>query len=157
MSVESNLRTAAETLVREWYRQWAGLSRTPTRREVEQAVGLIDDYGLEMAKEMIAILVAIMKESWPDAVRFGSVFAYVAEAVHVMEQKNTKAATQLRQDAENIARDVPSSIRRTIWLALPEEMRQKIRETILKSRPKLRNDAEALDRECEFWVKRFIP
>jgi hypothetical protein len=157
MGTQSNPRSDGDRLVREWYRLWGGGGKPPTSREIDQAIGLIDDYGLDKALEMVPVLVEIMREAWPTAARFGAVFSYIGEAVRRMDQLNRKAVARLVQDGEAVARDMSSVDRKNIWAALTPELKQKIRDYILRMNPRLRDKEAALDEECIVHLKRFLP
>lgn len=152
----ASIGEVAKTVVTEWYRQWSGYSRRPTRRELAQAAALVEDYGPDTAVELVPVLVAVMREAWPDAVRFGSIHAYLSEAVKRLELDRKDANRRIACEANRIARSTIHPVRQLLWESLPESYRQRARESIRRLRPGL-IDADDVEAECIRHLRDFIP
>lgn len=86
------------TLVVDFYRLWAGLDAyRPTRRELEQARALLEQYGPTKLRALLQIVVKRLKEKWPDAKTFGFIQRYIPEAALAYD-RDQKHLEQVRRD-----------------------------------------------------------
>jgi hypothetical protein len=148
------------TIVVDFYRLWSGReNHRPTKKELEQAGALIDQYGVSKLKALIALAIKRMKVKWPDAKAFGSVIKYLAEAAEEYERDQRRleherqevlGRQQERDEAErqNAHQAQFEATWRPAWEALAEAQREEIRRSITSKNPFLTRAPKMLESFC---------
>lgn len=148
------------TAVVEFYKAWSGKDHArPTRKELENARALIDQYGPSKLRALTALAVKRMKTKWPDAKTFGSLNRYLTEAAeeYDREQKRLeidrqdqnrrrKVKDQAEQDAERQA--AFDAQWRPHWEALEPSDRDAIRQKVVGSNLFLTRAPRILESLC---------
>ena len=135
-----NLKPDDWQLVSEFYRQWEGRGDArPSKKELEQARAILDEYGSRKAKEVMSRAVKKMKGAFPDAKYFGAIEKFLPDAAREFERaellkqkEQEEQLTRVREREEKRAREVERvkflTAWRPVWEALPEAEKDAVRE-----------------------------
>ena len=96
------------------------------------------------SKARIPVLVKRMKVEWPDAKTFGAIAAYLPDAIsalakqshHIEQQKREQKADEDEQQTRTTTAQEQAAWKNT-WQTLPEDQRERIRQTVLDGQPKI--------------------
>jgi hypothetical protein len=129
----------------EFYRLWGG--GHVGERDLEQARGLVAQYGADRARELVAELVRVVKKSWPECKSFsGAAGKYAADAARACADRSRQgerareAAVRREQEREEAARAAERRQRlEARWQALGEAERAELERQVLEGHPELRD------------------
>lgn len=150
----------AGQLVTDFYRVWRGIdSYKPSRRELEQAEKLIEQYSLAKVQAMLPAAIARLRTKWPDARTFTALVSYMGEVAnehdrqqrretHRREQMRLQHETQQRMEQQVAKRKQFEAKWRAEWNQLPESQRQAIRSRIIANSPWLARIPSLLESQC---------
>jgi hypothetical protein len=151
-----DIKPAEWGLVADFYQRWSGERfPRPTAKEIEQAKGLLGQYGEKKAKALIPLVVERMKKKWPDAKSFGAIVKYLPEVARVYERNQRQAdkkegdrADRIEQERkfhEDCAQDKKLTAE---WRALPEEERAEIIAAVRAKHPNLNESGSVFESGC---------
>jgi hypothetical protein len=155
-----NLKPPEWTIVGEFYRLWSGTeTHRPTKNELEQARGLVEQHGPKKAKDLISRVVARLKTRWPEAKTFGAAQKYLPEIAREydcdQERIEREQQEQLRRQKEREEREQElreqeriESTWRPVWEQIPEAEREAIRRGVIGEHPFLRSVPKMVERLC---------
>jgi hypothetical protein len=155
-----NLRPPEWTLVAEFYRLWGGTeSYRPTKKELEQAQIIVEQYGPKKAKEIIARAVTTLRKHWPDAKTFGAVQKYLPDAAKQYDQDQLRLEREQQEQArrqrereererERMEQEQIATIWRPVWERLSEKEQDEIRQSIIGDNVFLRSVPRLVERMC---------
>lgn len=135
-----NPKPAEWSFVVDFYRLWSGLEgHRPTAKELEQARGIIGQYGPKKAKDVLARVVKRLKKQWPDAKTFGAIQKYLPDAATDFDREEQRREAEQREqlkrkvEREEQTRHQAEQIKffaawRPVWEALTEEQKDAIRD-----------------------------
>jgi hypothetical protein len=146
--------------VAEFYKLWSGDENPrPTRRELEQARQLVEQYGPSKLRALVALAVKKMKARWPEAKTFGGLNRYLAEAVADYDRDQRRVEQERQEDArrrrerDEQGRQQAQQARfeadwRPAWEALAEPEREEIRRSVLGPNPFLERMPRMVESLC---------
>lgn len=129
---KSSLNDAAE-LVRSFYERWINSSEvTPSAKELDLAREQLAAHG-QSAAELLAVVVKIMRQQFPDAQNFGATRTYWARAaatrmkksVSRADQEKTALVNQQEQRDRSAKQEQKEQLRR-VWRELGHDEQQRI-------------------------------
>lgn len=157
MSTATDKPNGSASIVTNWYKAWLGYvpDGVPTERELRQAAGLLADHGEETVKALVRILVQIMKVEWPDAKRFGSIFAYVKQAVDI-HSAESRQRVRVEQRVEkrrvesqaSVAAKAQTATMKQVWAGLGPEIQERIRKFVAERHPSIAGHERAVLDMC---------
>lgn len=138
-----NLRSAENSFVMEFYRQWAGeIAHRASSKELEQARQIVLEYGTTKAKTLLPLVVNRLRSRWPTAKTLTAALRYLPEVAREQDEeqrqieqrdqarerrKEELRAADERQQADRLFRETW----KPLWDALPMTEREAIRQTVL--------------------------
>jgi hypothetical protein len=155
-----NLQPPEWTIVGDFYRLWEGKEgHRPTRKELEQARQMIEQYGPKKARDVIARVVKRLETHWPDAKTFGAVQKYLPEAAgdydrdQLRVEREQQEQVRRQREREEREREKAEQERvetawRPVWEALADAEQEEIRQAVIGERPFLRSVPKLVERMC---------
>ncbi|MBI1902937.1 MAG: hypothetical protein HYS13_17710 [Planctomycetia bacterium] len=155
-----NLQPPEWGIVRDFYERWAPeVEHRPTPKELALARLLIDEHGQAKAKSVVPVVVASLRQRWPEAKTFGAIVPYLPDAIREVEgteqrtRDRRRNARRMREEEEARSREKE---RQTVfrlrwqprWQALSEADRHEIESAVLKGNPHLRKAPGILESLC---------
>jgi hypothetical protein len=152
--------TPARKLVADFYRAWQGSEwHQPTKREIEQADKLIQEYGLEKVNAMLPTVLKLLKEKWPTAKTFSALVSYMPEAADKHDRQKLRVSRQqeqmLRQENERQQQAEQVAVSREFeakwrprWNQLSKNEQQSIRTDLVGKNPWLSRIPSLLEFQC---------
>jgi hypothetical protein len=148
--------------VADFYRLWTGdESHQPTKKELDQAKAILEEYGPKKAKDVLLRVVKRMKKQFPDAKTFGAVKAYLPDAARdfdrdeSLREQQQKEELRRKREREERTRQEAEEIKffaawRGVWEGLAEEQREAIRDAALSGSNQIfrRGPAQIAERLC---------
>jgi hypothetical protein len=132
------------TLAAAFYQAWDAQGLVPVGpRDLLQAQECLRQYGADRMRELIPVLVQIVKRKWPDCKSFsGAATKYLAEAATALERQQGRSERVLR-DREQQQREREEALRyqeerrrlEARWQGLPAERQQAIEEEVRREYP----------------------
>lgn len=147
-------------LVRQFYELWSGDAFVkPTPKEISLARELLERYGHTKLHAILPLTVKRVREQWPDAKTFGAIAKYLPgvddeyesrqrivtkqKEVHLREKQDEERQHQERKAQQEIIDDA-----RPAWVALAEDERKKIEESIRQKWPRIAKLPTMFERYC---------
>src|SRR5262249_46284088 len=88
-----NLKPPEWGIVTEFYRLLSGRDNIqPSKADLSTALGLVAEHGPVKAKALMPLVVAVLKEKWPDAKTFGAITRYVPDALAEYQRRERRMA-----------------------------------------------------------------
>ncbi len=155
-----NLKPVEWSIVGEFYRLWSGTeTHRPTKKEIEQALNLVELHGPKKAKELITRAVVKLKARWPDAKTFGAAQKYLPEVAieydRDQDRLEREQQEQLRRQKERDERSQEQREQERIeatwrpaWEQLSAVERDEIRQGVIGEHPFLRSVPKMVERLC---------